>query len=105
MPALVCSAQNCMYNNAMYCSRGDIKVGGAQAMVCQDTCCESFEERKRDNMRSSVGSPSTQASIQCEATKCRYNEKCTCHAQHVDISGAAACMCTETECVTIEGDR
>ncbi|MBQ1959450.1 MAG: DUF1540 domain-containing protein [Firmicutes bacterium] len=40
MPALVCSAQNCVYNNAMYCSKGDIKVGGEAATVCQDTCCE-----------------------------------------------------------------
>ena len=31
MPALVCSAQNCVYNNAMYCSREDIRVGGANA--------------------------------------------------------------------------
>ena len=26
MPELVCSAQSCVYNNAMYCSRGDIDV-------------------------------------------------------------------------------
>ena len=28
MPALVCSAQNCAYNNAMYCGRDDIKIDG-----------------------------------------------------------------------------
>ena len=32
MPALVCSAQRCMYNNAMYCSRGDIHG-----------CCDELE--------------------------------------------------------------
>ena len=46
MPELVCSAQSCVYNNAMYCSRGDIEVGGRNATVCQDTCCESFKERQ-----------------------------------------------------------
>ena len=30
MPELVCSAQSCVYNNAMYCSRGDIEVGGRE---------------------------------------------------------------------------
>ena len=35
MPELVCSAQSCVYNNAMYCSRGDIEVGGRNATVCQ----------------------------------------------------------------------
>lgn len=105
MPALVCSAQNCVYNNAMYCSKGDIKVGGENAKVCQETCCESFQERKWDSAKSSMGSPSTQIDIKCEAEHCRYNESCVCHAQHVDISGAAACRCQETECVTFEDAR
>lgn len=102
MPALVCSAQNCVYNNAMYCSRGDIKVGGEDAVVCQDTCCESFQERRREFAKSSAGSPSTRIEIRCEARNCRYNDSCICHAEHVDISGAAACRCDETECVTFD---
>ena len=102
MPALVCSAQNCVYNNAMYCSRGDIRVGGANASVCQDTCCESFRERKIESMKSSMGSPSMEIKIDCEARNCKYNKECQCHASHVDISGAAACRCEETECVTFQ---
>lgn len=100
MPALVCSAQNCVYNNAMYCSKDDILIGGEKATVCQDTCCESFEERKRENVRSSMGSPSIDTEIKCEATKCKYNGDCVCHADHVDISGAAAHSRRQTECVT-----
>lgn len=102
MPALVCSAQNCVYNNAMYCSRDDIKIDGESAKVCQDTCCQSFEERKHDNMRSSMGSPSIETGIDCEAVHCKHNEECRCHAEHVDISGAAAKRCNETECVTFD---
>lgn len=102
MPGLVCSAQSCVYNNAMYCSRGDIQVGGAQAKVCQDTCCESFRERTGENARNSMGSPSMTAEIRCAAEHCRYNKQCVCHAEHVDIAGAAACRCEETECVTFE---
>ena len=102
MPALVCSAQNCVYNNAMYCGKGDIKVGGEHASVCQDTCCASFQERKRESARSSVGNPSTRIDIKCEASNCRYNDDCICHAEHVDIAGAAACDCGETECVTFD---
>lgn len=102
MPALVCSAQNCVYNNAMYCSKGDIKVGGEDAKVCQDTCCASFQERRHESAKSSMGSPSTHIDIKCEATNCKYNDKCVCNAKHVDISGAAACNCDETECVTFD---
>ena len=102
MPALVCSAQNCVFNNAMYCSKGDIRVGGEDARVCQDTCCESFQERKRESAKNSMGSPSTHIDIKCEAEHCRYNDQCVCNAKHVDISGAAACRCDETECVTFD---
>ena len=102
MPALVCSAQNCVYNEAMYCGKGDIRVGGEGAKVCQDTCCESFHERKWDNVRSSVGSPSAEIQIKCEAVHCKYNKNCDCHANKVDIAGVAACRCEETECATFD---
>lgn len=102
MPALVCSAQNCVYNNAMYCSKGDIKVGGENATVCQDTCCESFTERRHESAKSSMGTPSTHIDIKCEATHCKYNENRVCNAKHVDISGAAAREYEETECVTFD---
>ncbi len=100
MPALVCSAQNCVYNNAMYCSRGNIDVAGEEAKACQDTCCASFKERELANLRSAVGTPTTNTEIDCKAKNCKYNEKCKCRAIHVDISGAAACRCEQTECVT-----
>lgn len=103
MPGLVCSAQSCVYNNAMYCSRGDIRIGGDDAKVCQDTCCESFQERKNERATSSMGTPSAETEIKCDASHCRHNQECTCHAGHVDIAGAAACRCEETECVTFEG--
>lgn len=102
MPALVCSAQNCMYNKSMYCSRGDIEVGGEHARVCQDTCCESFRERKGDSFQNSCGCGCSSIDIRCEAVGCKYNEQCKCRADHVDISGAAACRCEDTECVTFD---
>ncbi len=102
MPALVCSAQNCVYNNAMYCSKGDIKVGGEDAKVCQETRCDSFQERRHENAKSSMGTPSTEIDIKCEAVNCKYNTERICNANHVDISGAAASTSTETECVTFD---
>lgn len=39
MAMLVCSAQKCVYNDGMYCSKGDIKVGGENATRrVFDTC-------------------------------------------------------------------
>lgn len=45
MAMLVCSAQKCVYNDGMYCSKGDIKVGGENATRVQETCCTDFTER------------------------------------------------------------
>lgn len=100
MPSLICSAQNCVYNNAMYCSKDDIRVGGSEAKKCQETCCESFQERKMDSAKSSMGTPSQETGIDCKADHCTYNDKCRCTAGQVDITGAAACNCGETECAT-----
>ena len=102
MPALVCSAQNCVYNKAMYCSKGDIKVGGEKATVCQDTCCDSFQERRTESVKSSIGTPSAEIAIKCEAVNCKYNEERVCHAKPGDISGAAASKRTETGGVTFD---
>lgn len=102
MPALVCSARNCRYNDSMYCCKGDIEVGGENAHICEDTCCESFHERTEDNAKDSCscGTPDRKIDIRCEAENCEYNDRCVCHADHVDISGAGACRCEETECMT-----
>ena len=89
MPSLVCSVQNCVYNNAMYCSKGDIQVGGEEARKCQETCGESFQERK-------------ETCVDCKACHCTYNDHCKCTAGKIDIAGAAASTRGETECATFQ---
>ena len=55
MAMLVCSAQKCVYNDGMYCSKGDIKVGGENATRVQETCCTDFTERTTQGAKSSMG--------------------------------------------------
>ena len=98
MPELVCSAQSCVYNNAMYCSRGDIEVGGRNATVCQDTCCESFKERGEGTMSNSTGCGCTKIGVDCKAQNCTFNDNCKCEAGDIHIAGDSACSCQETEC-------
>ena len=63
MPSLVCSVQNCVYNNAMYCSKGDIQVGGEEARKCQETCWQSFQERKRTARKAPWEPPSRRTCV------------------------------------------
>ena len=102
MADLKCVVENCTYNKDCLCSKGDIMVGGKHAQCCQDTCCESFAEKKAGGYVSSLEHPCKTISIDCEATKCVYNDNYKCHADHVDIKGCGACDCRETECASFK---
>lgn len=101
MAELKCGAENCSYNVDRYCSKGDIMVGGKHARCDADTCCESFVNKKADHV-SNACRPSRTISIDCEASKCVYNNNYKCTADHVDIRGNNACDCEATNCATFK---
>lgn len=102
MADLKCVVENCVYNKNDLCSRGDILVGGKHASVIDETCCESFTQKREgmDAFTSSISHPSKVISIDCEASKCIHNDNLKCVADHVDIRGCNACDCKETACAT-----
>ncbi len=102
MAELKCGAENCIYNEEHYCCKGDIMVGGKHAHKTEETCCESFAQRREghDAYTSSLAHPSKTISIDCEAVKCIYNSNYKCIAEHVDIRGCSACDSKETACAT-----
>lgn len=100
MAELKCGVTNCSYNQEDCCCKGDIMVGGSHACNCDDTCCESFSQRREGAYVSSLDHPCRTISIDCEAEKCVYNSNYKCHAEHVDIKGGGACDCRQTQCAT-----
>ena len=46
MAELKCAVDSCTYNSDRLCCKGDILVGGKNARKEEDTCCESFQQRK-----------------------------------------------------------
>lgn len=102
MADLECGVTNCTYNEDCLCSKGDIMVGGKHACQCDDTCCESFAQKRNGHsaFTSSLDHPSRIISIDCEAVKCIYNSNYKCNAEHVDIKGCGANDCKETLCST-----
>ena len=104
MAELKCQVENCTYNKEKLCSKGDIMVGGKHATNMQETCCESFAEKREghDSYTSSLQHPSKVISIDCEAQNCVYNSNYKCHAEHVDIKGCGADNCKETTCATFK---
>lgn len=102
MADLKCAVENCIYNDQHLCSKGDIMVGGRHACCCDDTCCESFSQKRegQDAFKSATCHPTKTISIDCEATKCIHNSNYKCVADHVDIKGCGACDCRGTACAT-----
>lgn len=84
----------------MYCSKGDIKVGGEEANTSEETCCASFKERTSESAKSSMGTPSLKIDVACEACECSYNKDYICDAEKIDIAGVTAHDCEQTECNT-----
>lgn len=88
MPELKCTVQTCLHNQNYYCDLDSIKVGGSSAKHAQDTCCDSFEERKDGNSYSNtMKEASPKSEIDCKATECMYNEQCHCHAGKISVEG------------------
>ena len=100
MPELKCTVQTCVHNKQYYCDLDHIQVGGEHAKRADETCCDSFAERTGDTYSNGTGQASSTSDIRCEATECRYNQSCKCHAGKISVEGGDACQCKETECAT-----
>jgi hypothetical protein len=100
MPILACTAGTCLYNKQEYCSKGDIKIGGANATDAADTHCDSFVEKTGGSTTNSVGTPSEHIDVVCSACNCVYNDSEICDADKIGISGRAANDVQDTSCGT-----
>ena len=101
MTRLDCSVVNCAYNKEDSCCKDNIHVGGKNAKVTDETCCESFREKKH-GMTNSNAIPSKPTEVACEAECCCYNHSCKCAADQIQMSGSNACHCGQTECATFK---
>lgn len=102
MAILTCAAENCTYNKERKCCKGDIMVGGKNAITSESTSCDSFREKKGESCTCSTSHPSATISIDCEAIKCVYNTDYRCKAERVDIKGNGAMKSMDTLCATFK---
>ena len=100
MPELKCTVQTCAHNKNYYCALDKIVVGGNSAKQAEETCCDSFEEKRDGAYSNTAGEASPVSDIDCKATDCEYNNECKCHAGKISIEGGDACQCEQTECAT-----
>ncbi|MBS6396897.1 MAG: DUF1540 domain-containing protein [Clostridiales bacterium] len=104
MTKLDCSVVTCTYNKESCCCKDNIHVGGQNAKVTDETCCESFRERRTDGARNADDIPSKPTEVGCDATNCRYNHSYKCNAECIQVAGPSACKCEQTECATFKAE-
>ena len=104
MPELKCTVQTCVHNQQFLCDLDRIQVGGNNAKNPQETCCDSFQERKEGTYSNSMSmkNASDCSTVDCSATKCMYNENCACHAGRISVEGGNASNAAGTECATFQ---
>ena len=107
MTKLDCTVYGCTYNSNNSCNRGNIQVGGREAIKSSETVCRSFEQKgsmgeKNTTSNSAMESAERPTDVDCDAVKCRYNQQNKCHAEHIRIAGVHAVTSGETECGSYE---
>lgn len=100
MPELRCTVQTCVHNADFYCDLKTVNVGGNDAKRAEETCCDSFEERKSATYSNAVREASPTSDIDCKAVECQYNQNYKCHAGKISVEGSRATTSGETECAT-----
>ncbi|HJB49619.1 MAG: DUF1540 domain-containing protein [Clostridium sp.] len=108
MTNLRCTVTSCANNSQDCCCRPDIKVAGACACGCEQTCCSDFTGKSGSASNvSSCGcsNPNPSLHVRCEARNCIYNENNECIAENIHVAdgscGKADCK-SQTECATFK---
>ncbi len=90
MTRLDCSVVNCTYNKDNSCCKDNIHVGGRNAKVTDQTCCDSFRERKYDGARNADDIPQTDGGfLRCDHLQPQPVLQMSCRA---DSGGRCECL-------------
>ena len=125
MPKIKCDVKNCTYNYETKCTRRNIDVESMQALIKDETYCESFVPKSTMTMNYEFASfdgktkPSTD--VYCNVVNCVYEKNQRCYADHINIQNSnikckydvefskelgsnkeSADVCKDTKCNTIE---
>lgn len=101
MTKLQCHVIHCSSNKDQCCCRPEIKVDGAKACCCDETCCDSYTTIP-DSATNDIGykTPNQSMPVVCDAQKCTYNQSGMCAAECICVDGSNAREKSQTVCST-----
>lgn len=94
MPKLKCGVSNCGNHAEGCCCLGKIDVSGGA--TSENTCCNNFIEQSGATNASLT--PNEALNVSCSANDCTHNKNSECCADSIDVAGAGACNCSDTQC-------
>jgi len=77
MPELKCTVQTCVHNKQFLCDLDAIEVGGSSAKNAEETCCDSFQERKGNGYSNSYSDVSGNTASDRSEIDCKATDVCT----------------------------
>ena len=102
MTNLGCDVKTCVHNENKLCCLKEIEVSGKGALNSDMTCCSSFVKEKGALANALRGNAEPVTGIKCDVENCSFNHHHYCTADSVDITGAKASTCGQTECATFK---
>ena len=89
MPKIKCDVKNCTYNYETKCTRRNIDVESMQALIKDETYCESFVPKSTMTMNyefaSFDGKTKPSVDVYCNVVNCVYEKNQKCYADRVEI--------------------
>ena len=102
MTNLGCTVKTCVHNENKLCCLKEIEISGKGAINADMTCCSSFVKETGAASNALSQNAERATGIKCEVENCTYNHHHYCTADCVDITGAKAATCGQTECSTFK---
>ena len=106
MAKISCEVLGCEYNCDGGCRLDTIKVEGEDAVVSDETVCESYTDKKEKGCVNCTPSncACNNAEVECDAEECKYNSDCLCTADRITVGCQNAHCCEETACLTFKAE-
>lgn len=88
MTNIKCNVKTCKYYNNDKCMSSEIDVGKRDAVKKEQTICETYRKKGKGSFLTEFGLLNAYSNhdICCEAKNCKYNDKCICKKDSIQIN-------------------
>lgn len=104
MPKINCSVDSCFYNQEAICGAHILNIGGQNAHITENTCCQTYKAGSaHNNTTLSQSNRGDTDLIFCEVNTCSYYAKNRCMLGEIEIGSLQEVEhYAQTDCLSFE---